>query len=163
MQYTHQPPVYENRQRVYRITLLKTQLDQALQTVSLRITILSLRRRFGSLAALLYAERHNTVHNVVVVLLERLDCLLPADASLRHDELNVLGLETRVVDFLAIVLFLLSDLLRSIALDGFALVSISSVIVAGVVIGGLRSELLGRGCLGLRVQVLNLSFAEDTV
>ena len=80
----------------------------------------------------LYAESHDGVDNIIVILLERLDRLLPADASLSHDEFDVLGLESRVVDLFAVVLFLLC-LCRLASLNGLALVA---VVVAGVVAGG---------------------------
>jgi hypothetical protein len=75
-----------------------------------------------------------------------------------HDELDVLGLKTSVVDLLAVVLFLLNLLL---ALNGLALVAIVGVVVAGVVVGGLLGELLGGGCLSLGVEVLDLGLTED--
>lgn len=106
-------------------------------------------------SANLYAEGHDGVDNVVVVLLERLDGLLPRDAGLLHDQLNVLGLETGLVDLLAIVLLLFLLLLggRLLAL---------AVVVALVVTGSLGlSELLGSGGLGSGVQVLDLGLTED--
>jgi hypothetical protein len=108
----------------------------------------------------LYAEGHDTVDNIIVVLLEGLDGLLPAHAGLGHDELDVLGLETSVVDLLAIVLLLLLGLG---ALDGLALVTLGGVVVAGVVVGGLAGKLLGSLGLSLGVEVLNLSLTEDAV
>ena len=108
----------------------------------------------------LYAEGHDAVDNVVVVLLEGLDGLLPAHAGLSHDELDVLGLKAGVVDLLAIVLLLL--LLLS-TLDGLALVTLGRVVVTGVVVGGLAGELLGSLGLGLGVEVLNLGLTEDAV
>jgi hypothetical protein len=108
----------------------------------------------------LYAEGHDTVDNIVVVLLEGLDGLLPAHAGLSHDELDVLGLEASVIDLLAIVVVLL---LLLGTLDGLALVTLGGVVVAGVVVGGLAGELLGSLGLGLRVEVLNLGLTEDAV
>jgi hypothetical protein len=109
----------------------------------------------------LYAQSHDRVDNVVVVLLEGLDGLLPRDAGLLHDKLNVLGLETRVIDLLAIVLLLVLLLL----LDGLALVVtvVVVVVVTSVVVGlslGL-GELLSGGSLGLGVQVLDLGLTKD--
>lgn len=78
------------------------------------------------------AERHDRVDNVIVILLERLDGLLPADAGLGLDELNVLGLEARLVDLLAVVL-LLFFLFGLAALNRLALVA---VVVARVVVSG---------------------------
>lgn len=106
----------------------------------------------------LYAQRHDGVDNVVIVLLECLDGLLPADGCLSHDELNVLGLESSVIDLLAVILLLV--LLGLLGLNGLALVT---VVVAGVVTGRslLSGKLLGSGSLSLRVEVLNLGLTED--
>lgn len=109
----------------------------------------------------LYAQRHNGVYDVVVVLLKGLDGLLSGDAGLLHDKLNVLALEARVVNlFVIVLLFLLLLVLGSFAL---ALAGLVAVVVAGVVVGvslGL-GELLGGGSLGLGVQVLDLGLTED--
>lgn len=107
----------------------------------------------------LYAQGHDTVDDVVVVLLERLDGLLPADAGLSHHKLDVLRLKTGVVDFLTIVLLLLS-LLR-IALNGLALVGTLGGVIVASLVGRLRSELLSGGGLSLGVEVLDLSLTED--
>jgi hypothetical protein len=108
----------------------------------------------------LYAEGHDTVDNIVVVLLERLDSLLPAHAGLGHDELDVLGLESSVVDLLTIVLLLFLGLGTG---NGLALVALGGVVVAGVLVGGLAGELGGGLGLGLGVEILNLSLTEDAV
>ena len=121
---------------------------------------LAFPRVFTQRAHRLYAEGHDAVDNVVVVLLEGLDGLLPAHAGLGHDELDVLGLKASVVDLLAIVLLLL---LLLGTLDGLALVTLGGVVVAGVVVGGLAGELLGSLGLGLGVEVLNLGLTEDAV
>lgn len=121
---------------------------------------LAFPRAFTRHSHRLYAEGHDAVDNVVVVLLEGLDGLLPAHASLGHDELDVLGLKAGVVDLLAIVLLLL---LLLGTLDGLALVTLGGVVVAGVVVGGLAGELLGSLGLGLGVEVLNLGLTEDAV
>jgi hypothetical protein len=79
---------------------------------------------------------------------------------LLHDQLNVLGLKTRVVDFFVVIFVLLLLVLGSLPL---AVVVIVIVVVARVIVrtslGG--GELLGSGGLGLRVQILNLGLAED--
>ena len=110
----------------------------------------------------LYAQGHDTVDNVVVVLLEGLDGLLPRNAGLLHDELDVLGLKARVVNLLIVILLLLLVLLvlDSLAL---ALAGLVAVVVAGVVVGcGLGlSKLLGGGSLSLGVEVLDLGLTED--
>ena len=109
----------------------------------------------------LYTERHDRVDNVVVVLLQCLDSLLPADGCLGHDKLDILCLEASVVNLLAVILLFLL-LLGLAALDSLALVA---VVVAGVVTGGslLCCELLSCRSLCLRVEVLNLGLAEDAV
>ena len=108
----------------------------------------------------LYAEGHDAVDNVVVVLLEGLDGLLPADAGLGHDELDVLGLKTGVIDLLTVILLLLLGLGT---LDGLALGALGGVVVTGVVVGRLVGELLSSLGLGLGVEVLNLGLTEDAV
>lgn len=108
----------------------------------------------------LYAQGHDTVDNVVVVLLEGLDGLLPADAGLGHDELDVLGLKTGVIDLLTVILLLLLGLGT---LDGLGLGALGGVVVTGVVVGRLVGELLSSLGLGLGVEVLNLGLTEDAV
>jgi hypothetical protein len=110
----------------------------------------------------LYAQRHDAVDDVVVILLESLDSLLAAHTGLSHDKLNVFSLQTSIIDFLSVILFLLCRLLTSIALDGLALVGVTGVVVRSL-IGRLCSELLGGRSLRLRVQVLDLGLAEDAV
>lgn len=113
----------------------------------------------------LYAQGHDRVDNIVVVLLQGLDGLLAGDGRLLHDELDVLGLETRVVDLLAIILVLLGLLLDSLLGVAVVMVVVVVVVVAGVVVTLLLglSQLLGGGRLGLRVQVLDLGLTEDAV
>jgi hypothetical protein len=113
----------------------------------------------------LYWEGHDGVDNIIVVLLEGLDSLLPRDTGLLHDELNVLGLKTRVIDLLLVFLvFLLLFVVVLLVLDGLALaLVVMVVVVAGVVVrSGLSlGELLGSGSLGLGVQVLDLGLTEN--
>jgi hypothetical protein len=108
----------------------------------------------------LYAESHDGVNDVVVVLPESLDGLLAGNACLCHDELNVLGLKASLINLLTII-FLFLFLL--ILLGGLALAeNLLLVVVTGVVAGSLGgSELLSGGSLGLGVQVLNLGLTED--
>jgi hypothetical protein len=80
----------------------------------------------------LYTQSHDTVDDVVVILLERLDRLLSADACLGHDELDVLRLQTCVIHFLAIVFLLLSSLLGA-TFDRLALAVMVVVVVVIVV------------------------------
>lgn len=80
-----------------------------------------------------------------------------------HDELNVLGLKTGVIDLLLVVLLLIVLLLLG-SLNGLALaVVVTLVVVAGVVVTGslLSGKLLGSVGLRSGVQVLDLSLAED--
>jgi hypothetical protein len=111
----------------------------------------------------LYTQSHDTVDNVVVILLERLDRLLSANACLGHDELDVLSFETCVVHFLAIVFLFLSSLL-GVTFDrlAFAVVVVVVVVIMSFVCG-LSCKLLCCRCLSLRVEVLNLGLAEDAV
>lgn len=110
--------------------------------------------------ASLYAEGHNGVDDVVVILLERLDSLLPRDARLLHDQFDVLRLKSRVVDLLAVVLLLFLLLFDSLALAVVVVVVVSGVVVSTGLGGG---KLLGCRSLGLRVQVLDLGLAEDAM
>lgn len=98
----------------------------------------------------LYAQSHDTVNNIVVILLKRLDCLLPADVRLSHHEFDVLRFKSCIVNLLPIVVFVVSLLLFT-TLDSLASGAFSTVVVASVVIRGLRSELLSCGGLGLGV------------
>ena len=105
-----------------------------------------------------YTQCHDGVDNIIVVVFERLDGLLSRHAGLRHDKLNVLGLETRVVDLLAVIFLLL--LLLGLGLLAFTLVLVGVLGGSGALSGG---ELLGGGGLGLGVQVLDLGLTEDAV
>lgn len=110
-----------------------------------------------------YAECHDRVHDVVVVLPEGLDGLLTGDVGLGHDKVNVLGLEAGLVNLLAVILLLL---LLALGLGGLALAEVVLVVVTSVLTtsGGLSSgELLSSRSLGLRVQVLDLGLTEDAV
>ena len=112
----------------------------------------------------LHTQRHDRVDDVIVILLQRLDRLLPTHARLRHHEFDILTLQTGIVHLL-IVVFVFFRLL-GVRFDGFALAL--AMVVARVAVGGaggvsglLSGELLrGRG-LGLRVKVFDLGFAED--
>ena len=109
-----------------------------------------------------YAEGHDRVDNVVVVLLQSLDGLLPADVCLGHDEFDVFGFETGVVDLFAVIFFFLLGLFRVTTLDGLALVAVI-VIMTGVISGRLCGKLLRGTGLGGRVEVFNLGLSEDAV
>lgn len=107
-----------------------------------------------------YAESHDGVDNIVVILPQGLDGLLAGHASLCHNQINILSLEAGLVNLLAIILLVV---LLGIGLGSLALENLVLVVVASVVTGSLGgSQLLsGRG-LGLGVQVLDLGLTEDT-
>lgn len=106
------------------------------------------------------AQSHDRVDDVVVILLERLDGLLPRYVGLRHDELNVLVLDALGVHLLTVILLLLGGLLGGIAtLNGLA--GLAVVVACVVVLGG--GQLLGGGGLGGGVQVLDLGLTKDAV
>jgi hypothetical protein len=78
-----------------------------------------------------------------------------------HDQLDILGLEARLVNLLTIILLIL---LLILDLGGLALTENLLVVVTSVVTGGLGgSELLSGRSLGLGVQVLNLGLTEDAI
>lgn len=113
-------------------------------------------------AAKSYAESHDRVHDIVVVLPEGLDGLLAGDVGLGHDKVDVLGLEAGLVNLLAVVLlfFLLALGLGGLALaEDVVLVVVTSVLTSGGSLGG--GKLLSSGSLGLGVQVLDLGLTED--
>lgn len=106
-----------------------------------------------------YAERHDGVDNIVVVLPQSLDGLLAGDVSLGHNQVNVLGLEAALVNLLAVILLLF---LLGLGLGSLALAKVVLVVVTGVITGGLSgSQLLSGRSLGLGVQVLDLGLTED--
>ena len=107
-----------------------------------------------------YAESHDGVDDVVVVLPESLDGLLAGHISLGHNQFDVLSLKTRLIDLLAIILFLL---LLGLSLGGLALAVVVLVVVTSVLVGSSLSKLLGSGSLSGGVQVLDLGLTEDAV
>lgn len=111
-----------------------------------------------------YAESHDRVHDIVVVLPEGLDGLLAGDVSLGHDKVNVLGLEAGLINLLAVVLlfFLLGLDFGGLALAVVVVMVVVVVVTSVLTTGGLGGgQLLSSGSLGLGVQVLNLGLAED--
>lgn len=114
-------------------------------------------------ASALYAECHDGVDDIVIVLLQGLDGLVAGDVGLGHDKLNVLVLKSGGIDLLLILLLVLlvlstlGGLSLSVVLVG---VVVSGVVVASVVVLG-SSELLSSGSLSLGVKVLNLGLTED--
>ena len=109
--------------------------------------------------AKLYTQGHDTVHDIIVVLLERLDRLLPAHTSLRHDELDVLAFQTSLIDLLTVIFLLFGGLL---VFDSLALVARAAVLGLGLG-SGLSGELLGGGSLGLGVEIFDFGFAENAI
>ena len=107
-----------------------------------------------------YAERHDRVHDIIVVLPEGLDGLLPGHVGLSHDQVNVLGLEATLVNLLAILfLIVLLGLGGLCAEFGLVLVVVAGVLTASASLSG--GQLLGSRSLGLGVQVLDLGLTED--
>ena len=110
-------------------------------------------------------QRHDRVDDIIPILLERFDGLLSRHAGLVHDEVDILALQIRVVDFIVIIVVVLGFLGLLFALAVVVVVVIMpGVVVAGVVscAGVLGSgELLGGAGLGLRVEVFDLGFSED--
>lgn len=106
-----------------------------------------------------YAESHDGIDDIVVILPQGLDSLLAGHTGLRHNQINILGLEAALVNLLAIVLLVV---VLSVGLGGL-LEDLVLVVVTSVVTGSLgSSQLLGGGSLGLGVQVLDLGLTEDT-
>ena len=116
---------------------------------------------------LLYAESHDRVDDIVIVLPQSLNSLLTGNASLSHDKVDILSLKARLIDLLTIILLLLLLLLGAEVGDGLlslTVVVVVVMVVTGVLTGSLSgSELLSGGSLSLGVQVLNLSLTEDAV
>lgn len=110
-----------------------------------------------------YAECHDRIDDIVVVLPEGLDGLLAGDVGLSHDQINVLGLEASLINLLAIILllFLLALGLGGLGLAKVVLVVVTSVLVTTTSLGS--GQLLSSGSLGLGVQVLNLGLTEDAI
>jgi hypothetical protein len=113
----------------------------------------------------LYAQSHDRVDYIIVVLLQCLDSLLSGNACLGHDQLDILVLKTRSIDLLSIILvivLLVITLVDSLALSVVVRVVVARVVVSGVVVLLLGGELLSSGSLGLGVEILNLGLTEDT-
>jgi nitrogen fixation/metabolism regulation signal transduction histidine kinase len=114
----------------------------------------------------LYAQSHNRVDYIIVVLFQCLDSLLSGDACLGHDQLDVLILKTRSIDLLSIVLIIVLLVITLIDCLSFSIVMgviVARVVVSGVVMLLLSSELLGSGSLSLGVEILDLGLTEDTL
>lgn len=91
----------------------------------------------------LYAESHDGVDNIIVILPQGGDGLLTGNARLSHDQLDVLSLETGLVDLLTIILLLF---LLGLGLGGLALAVV--VVVVMIVTGVLTSSLGSSQLLG---------------
>jgi len=90
-----------------------------------------------------------TINNIIVILPQRLDSLALADIGLRHDELNVLVLDTLGVDLAFILLLLLASVLKR--LGGFTLVAGSDGAAGAAGRLLCSGKLLCGGSLGLGV------------
>ncbi|KAI6775734.1 hypothetical protein HG530_002492 [Fusarium avenaceum] len=114
-----------------------------------------------------YAESHNGIDNIVVVLLQCLDSLIAADVGLSHDELNVLILESGSIDLLIVILLLIILLivvvLVLLLLGGLSSLAGLAVVVAGVVLSVSGSELGSSSLLSGSVHVLDLGLTENTI
>lgn len=110
------------------------------------------------------AQRHNRIDNIIAILLQRLNRLLPRHTRLRHHQINILTLQPAIIHLLVIVIVLLHLLGLLVLFLVAVLVVVLAVVVARVVAGGgalLGGELLRGAGLGLRVQVFDFGFAED--
>jgi hypothetical protein len=83
---------------------------------------------------------------------------------LLHNQFDVLALQARFIDLLAIIFILLLFVVMVmivimvvVMVNGLSF----SVVVAGVRISLGLDNLLGSGCLSLGVEILNLGLAED--
>jgi hypothetical protein len=114
----------------------------------------------------LYRQSHNRVDNIIIILLQSLDSLVSRNIGLRHDEFDILVLDTLSINWLSIILVIV--LLVVAGLDGLALavrvavgVVVAGVVVSSVVVRLLSCEGLSGGCLSLGVEILDLGFTED--
>jgi hypothetical protein len=105
----------------------------------------------------LYAQSHNGIDNIIVVLPQSFDGLFTRHACLSHDQLDILIFQARLIDFLAVV-FILFLLVPSI--NCLALVTMIVACVCIFTASSIRDLLCRRG-LSLRVEVLDLGFTED--
>ncbi len=114
----------------------------------------------------LCTQCHDRIHDIVIVLLERLDGLLARHAGLRHDQIDILGFQTRLVHLFTIILVFVRVLAAPFErLAGPAhframIVTGVSVAVAGRARLGRRKLLSSRGLRG-GVEVFDLGFSKD--
>ncbi len=108
----------------------------------------------------LYAEGHDGVDDVVIVLLQCLDGLVAGNVGLGHDKFDVLVLKTGGINLLIILLLL--GLLSGLALLLLVGVGVAGVVVTSVVVLS-SSELGSGGSLSLGVEVLNLGLTEYAI
>ena len=114
----------------------------------------------------LYAQAHNSIHQIALTRAKCLNRLLPRYGCLCHDQLDILLLNASHVHLLSIVIvILLFGLLCICGVDGFALTVFTWCVVVACVGIGLRSIngcKLGSGVgLSLRVKIFDFGFAED--
>jgi hypothetical protein len=88
----------------------------------------------GPNCTILYAQSHDRINYVVVVLFQCLDSLVSRDACLGHDKLNILIFETGSIDFLSIIFIVIFFVLASF--NGLALSIVIGVVMARVVMTG---------------------------
>ena len=119
------------------------------------------------MAFALCTERHDGVDNIIVVLPQRLDGFLTRHAGLCRDQVNILRLQSGVVDLLSVVIVVVVFDLAGVFRGRFALAGLGAVVatsmriaMAGVARVG-RGQLLGSTGLGRRVEIFDLGFAED--
>jgi hypothetical protein len=109
----------------------------------------------------LSAKSHDRVDNVVVVLFQSLDGLLPRNARLCHDQFDVLTLKPILVNVLPIIVVLLAVVVVMVVIVVVIVIMALSfaVVVSGVIV--CAGELLSSIGLGLRVEVFDFGLAED--
>lgn len=118
-----------------------------------------------AMCSTLSAQRHDGIDDIIVILLQRLDRLLPRNARLRHDQLDILGLEPGIIHLLALILVVV--LLAVAGVDRLAFAVLVRMVVAGVRVAAAGSGVVGRGQVLRRlmlrglVEVFDLGLAED--
>jgi len=82
---------------------------------------------------------------------------------LGHDQLDILVLKTRSIDFLSVVLIVVLLVIASVNSLALAVVAVivTRVVMSSVVVRFSSSKLLGSGSLSLGVQILDLGLAEN--
>jgi hypothetical protein len=115
----------------------------------------------------LYAQSHDRVDYIIVVLLQCLDSLLSGNACLGHNQLDIFVLQARSINLLSVILIIILLVITLINSFAFPVVVVgmivTRVVVSGVVVLLLSGELLGSGSLRLGVEILDLGLTKDTV